>query len=63
MANGKQKIWVSDLIGNDFKRWNNEFVILDCGTACGKTYFCIRVLGNMQPQEKEEFCISVIEIS
>ena len=29
MANGKQKIWVSDLIGNDFKRWNNEFVILD----------------------------------
>ena len=46
MANGKQKIWVSDLIGEDYKRWHNEFVILDCGTACGKTYFCIRKLGK-----------------
>mgnify|MGYP004500921263 FL=1 len=52
MANGKQKIWVSDLIGEDYKRWHNEFVILDCGTACGKTYFCIRRLGKYAATKK-----------
>lgn len=46
LANGKQKIWVSDLIGDDYKKWHNEFVILDCGTACGKTFFCVRKLGK-----------------
>lgn len=46
LANGKQKIWVSDLIGEDYKKWHNEFVILDCGTACGKTFFCVRKLGK-----------------
>jgi|GEM_PF-1083235 len=52
MANGKQKIWVSDLIGEDYKKWHNEFVILDCGTACGKTYFCIRRLGKYAATKK-----------
>lgn len=47
MANGNQnKIWVSDLIGDEYKNWNNEFVALDCGTGSGKSYFCIRILGN-----------------
>lgn len=46
LSNSSQKIWVSDLIGDDFKKWHNEFVILDCGTACGKTFFCIRKLGK-----------------
>ena len=46
MANGKQKIWVSDIIGEDYKKWHNEFVVLDCGTACGKTFFCVRKLGK-----------------
>lgn len=63
MANGKQKIWVSDLIGEDYKRWHNEFVILDCGTACGKTYFVSEDWENMQLQRREKFCISVIEAS
>ena len=54
MANGKQKIWVSDLIGEDYKRWHNEFVILDCGTACGKTYFCIRKLGKYAATKKRK---------
>lgn len=45
MANGKQ-IWVSDIIGEDFKRWSKEFVVFDCGTGCGKTYFCLNVLGK-----------------
>lgn len=54
MANGKQKIWVSDLIGEDYKRWHNEFVILDCGTACGKTYFCIRRLGKYAATKKRK---------
>lgn len=46
LSNSSQKIWVSDIIGDDFKKWHNEFVILDCGTACGKTFFCIRKLGK-----------------
>lgn len=46
MANGNQKIWVSDIIGNDYKKWSNEFVVLDSGTGCGKTYFCLNVLGK-----------------
>lgn len=46
LSNSNQEIWVSDLIGNDYMRWNNEFVALDCGTGSGKSYFCIRILGN-----------------
>ncbi len=47
MTNGSErKKWVSDIIGNDYERWKNEFIILDCGTGCGKTYFCIRILGK-----------------
>lgn len=45
LANGKQK-WISDIIGESYKKWKNEFVILDCGTGSGKSYFCIRVLGS-----------------
>ena len=45
LANGKQK-WVSDIIKDDYKKWKNEFIILDCGTGCGKSYFCLHILGN-----------------
>ncbi len=45
MANSS-KVWVSNIIGNDYKLWMNEFVVLDCGTGCGKTYFVLHVLGN-----------------
>lgn len=47
MTNGsKKKKWVSDIIGDDYKKWKNEFVVLDCGTGSGKTYFCINILGK-----------------
>lgn len=46
MANGKQKIWATDVIGEDYKLWKNEFVILDCGTGRGKSYFCLHALGT-----------------
>ena len=46
MANGKQKVWVSTLIGDKYKKWKNEFVVLDCGTGCGKIFFCINILGK-----------------
>ena len=55
MTNGsKKKLWVSELIGNDYKNWKNEFVILDCGTGCGKSYFCIHVLGNYAKLQKKK---------
>ncbi|MBQ6995618.1 MAG: hypothetical protein IJN64_14195 [Lachnospiraceae bacterium] len=50
----KRKIWVSDIIGNDYKRWKNEFVVLDCGTGCGKTHFCLYVLGNFAKNQKKK---------
>ena len=54
LANGKQKIWVSNIIGNDYKLWKNEFVVLDCGTGCGKTYFSLHVLGNYAKKQKKK---------
>ena len=45
MASSK-RVWVSTLIGEDYKKWKEEFVVLDCGTGCGKTYFCINILGK-----------------
>lgn len=55
MTNGsKKKLWVSELIGNDYKNWNNEFVILDCGTGCGKSYFCVHVLGNYAKLQRKK---------
>lgn len=46
LSNSSQKIWVSNLVGNDYQKWNKEFVALDCGTGTGKTYFCIHILGQ-----------------
>lgn len=53
MANGKQK-WVSDLIGTDYKRWKDEFIVLDCGTGSGKSYFCLHVLGEYAKQNDKQ---------
>ncbi len=53
MANGRQK-WVSELIGTDYKRWKDEFVVLDCGTGCGKSYFCLRILGEYARQNNKQ---------
>lgn len=40
----KKQIWVSDLIGDEYKKWANEMVILDCGTGHGKTTFILEHL-------------------
>lgn len=37
---------MSDKIGEDYKSWNKEFVILDGGTGSGKSYFCLNILGQ-----------------
>jgi hypothetical protein len=45
MANSKQNnMTVTDLVKDDYKLWKNEFVIFDCGTGTGKTYFALNVL-------------------
>ncbi|MCD8018705.1 MAG: DEAD/DEAH box helicase family protein [Clostridiales bacterium] len=46
MTKGDKNIWVKDLIGDDYKEWSKENVILDCGTGSGKSYFCIHILGQ-----------------
>lgn len=48
MANGKQKIWVSDLIGDDFKTWDYKRVLLGSGTGRGKTTFALGVYSKYQ---------------
>lgn len=53
MANGKQR-YVSDIIGNDYKKWKNEYVLLDCGTASGKSYFCLHMLGEYAKYQKKK---------
>ena len=40
------RVWVSDLIGEDFKRWETGRVILDCGTGRGKNEFIIKKLAG-----------------
>lgn len=47
-APGKQ--YISDLVGEDFKRWNG-MVVLDAGTNSGKTYF---VLTRLLPWAHEK---------
>lgn len=44
MSNVNQKVFVSDIIGDDYQTWNNESIILDCGTGTGKTYFILQTL-------------------
>ncbi len=39
-------VWVSDIIGEDFKNWENGRVILDCGTGRGKNEFIIKKLAR-----------------
>lgn len=41
MANGGQKLWVSDLIGEDYKNWFRRIILLACGTGRGKTTFAL----------------------
>lgn len=48
------KKWVSDIIGDDYKKWKNEFVVLDCGTGSGKTYFCINILGKYAEKQSKK---------
>ncbi len=40
MANSS-KLWVSELIGNDYKRWIGRIILLACGTGRGKTTFAL----------------------
>lgn len=40
MANSS-KLWVSELIGNDYEKWFGRIVLLACGTGRGKTTFAL----------------------
>lgn len=42
----ESKHYVSDIVGEDFKSWENGRVILDCGTGCGKNEFIIKKLAG-----------------
>lgn len=38
-----KRIWVSDVIGEDYKTWKNEFILMGFGTGRGKTTFSLDV--------------------
>lgn len=40
------RTYVSDLVGEEYKSWDNESIILDCGTGTGKTKFILSVLAK-----------------
>ena len=42
------KLWVSDLIGNDFYSWNGKRVLLGFGTGRGKTVFALKYYSKYQ---------------
>lgn len=42
----KERIYVSDVVGDEYKSWNNESIILDCGTGTGKTTFILKDLAK-----------------
>lgn len=47
----KSKVWLSDLVGEDYKRWNKESIIFNCGTGCGKTTFVVKILTPYAKQQ------------
>lgn len=51
------KRYLSDYIKDDYMTWHNETVIFDCGTGCGKTYFCINVLGKYAKENNKTVLI------
>lgn len=40
----KQRIWISDIVKDDYKKWNDTKVIFDAGTGSGKTHFIFNKL-------------------
>lgn len=42
MANSS-KVWVSDLIGEEYKKWTGKTILLACGTGRGKTTFALGI--------------------
>jgi hypothetical protein len=46
-----EKQFLSNIIGDEYKEWKNEKVILDCGTGRGKTYFVLKKLCSFASYE------------
>lgn len=49
----KKKIWVTDLIGDDFKKWDYKRILLGSGTGRGKTTFSLGVYSKDQLQRNK----------
>lgn len=53
MANGKQKKYFTDLIGDKYKEWHDTKIIMDGGTGSGKTHFIENVLIPFAKKERK----------
>lgn len=38
----RNKVWATDIIGDDYKKWGNEIILLGIGTGRGKTRFALK---------------------
>jgi Rad3-related DNA helicase len=45
--------YISEIIQDDYKEWKNESVILDAGTASGKTFFTLNILAPYAAHNKQ----------
>lgn len=43
-VNNLEKRYITDVIGDNFKNWGKERIVIDAGTCCGKTTFIINAL-------------------
>lgn len=50
----KKHLYLSDLILDKYKAWNKEFIVFDGGTGCGKSYFCIHILGKYTKEHNKK---------
>lgn len=48
------KKYVTDVIGDDFKKWGPGPVVIDAGTSCGKTTFALNALLNYVAEHRPE---------
>ncbi|MDR1700717.1 MAG: DEAD/DEAH box helicase family protein [Lachnoclostridium sp.] len=54
MINVNKPRYISELIDDDYKKWENEFVIFDAPTNTGKTYFTLNILSQYALKKKRK---------
>ena len=55
----KKRMYVSDLIGNEYRKWkSNDIITINCQTGQGKTYFILNVYAKYKNTKKILFLVN-----